>query len=105
MNDKQIDALLAMNSSNIEAPVLKAAMEDVRKLREEQQKQNAVRNLLIVQTNTQNAVNTLRAARKEEARAKAYLVALGSAEEAFLKTGDMTAYNVAVSKAALMARM
>ena len=95
-----IEALLA-KSNKISSEALKSA---IATLQEENNKKNEkllIENLRNVQGNTADAVTSLRYAREKEKRAKSFLQAMAEAENEFLASADINAYNKAVYAAKL----
>lgn len=101
MNDKQINALVNKNPNQVSAPVLVAALAEMKKREDTAAAERAIGQMQEARRTTDSAVSALREARKTEARAKKYLVEVDAAEKAFLTTGDFVAYSDAVQKAYL----
>lgn len=99
MNDATINKLVNSDPSHISAPVLRAAVEKLAQEQKERQTREAIAHLSHVEALVNDAVNNLRRARKQEAKAKAYLVALGAAQTQFHKDGNKTAFDEAAYKA------
>lgn len=99
LSDAAINAMVARNPENITAPVLVAAVAELKKRQDAENMERAIQQLAIVARNTQNAVATLRAARAAEAKDKKKLVAYAAAEKAFQANGDYAAYEKAIAAA------
>jgi hypothetical protein len=95
-NENRINMMLAQDPTKIDNKVLRAAVEQVQKENEQRQIREAIANLQLVQNHTARAVEALRNARKAEASAKKYLVAVDAAQQQFMKDGDKMAYDKAV---------
>ena len=99
MDNKQIEKLLANDSDNTPAPVVKAALEEVQKRQKEAAVKETIVRLEQASSNTLDAVTRLRNIRKQEKKSKAYLTAVSDAENVYISNGDWAAYNEALEVA------
>lgn len=104
MKEAQINRLVAQNPNQIAAPALRAAVVELQARQQKEQTERAIEQLAHAENILDAAVNDLRAFRKAEAKAKAYLVAVNAAKEAFHANGDYAAFEKAVY-AAQVAKM
>ncbi len=95
----RIDGLLTSDPNTVSPEVAAAALADYKKRQEDDQRQTMVRRLGLVSSHTNDAVESLREARKAEKKAKAYLDSLAVAETAFKTNGNWDAYSKAKSDA------
>ena len=96
LTDAAINAMVARNPDNITAPVLVAAVAELKRRQDAENTERAIAQLGSVARNTESAVNNLRNARRVEAKAKKLLVAYAAAEKDFQANGDYTAYTKAI---------
>lgn len=90
-----LDKLLARYPETIQAPALKAALEQHKKEKEEADAQRALRLLTSAQTEIESSVSELRAIRKREERQRKVILALNNAMESFMKDGDVEKFEKA----------
>ena len=88
----RIDGLLATDPNTVSPEIAKSALAEFNKRREDEQREQMVRRLNTVTTNTTEAVEQLRDARKLERKAKALVDTMGDAEDTFKANGDWAAY-------------
>lgn len=94
----RIDNLLAESDTDtdtIPQDVLAAANTEFKAQKDAEQKERIVRHLKIAATATENAVELLRTARKQERRAKAFLFAIAGAEDNYKVNGNWKEYSKA----------
>jgi hypothetical protein len=96
MNDAQINKLVNHNPRKISAPVLVAAVAELKARQDKQKTEAAIYQLERVQMVTDSAVNNLRSARKVEKVEKSYLIDVANAETAFHADGDFQKYELAI---------
>lgn len=99
MKEAQINALVAKNPNQIAAPALRLAIVELAARQQKEQTENAIRQLSEVEAVISIAVSSLREARKLEAKAKAYLVAVDAARAQFHANGDYDTFHKAVRAA------
>lgn len=93
-----IEALLAKKEA-ISSTVIQNALIKLKEEKEKEQEREVLANLEEVQSNTKSAVESLRNARTQEKKCKAYLQAIADAEAAFFTNADYSAYNMSISAA------
>jgi hypothetical protein len=99
MNKKVNIEKLLEKRGEISNSVIKSALKKAEEQREKEQEEMILARIGQIQTNTENAVATLRSARKKEKAAKAYLQAMADAEQKFYTDADYNAYRVTENKA------
>lgn len=104
MNNATIDKLVNQDPNKISNPVLQAAVKELQDREKKAATERAIEQLGRVENVVGEAVSSLRNARKIEARAKAYLVAVGNARDQFHKDGDYNAFSAKVGEAARLQR-
>ena len=93
-----VEALLA-KKSNITSNAVKGALAKLEEQKQAIQEQQIISHLAVIQTNTAEAVEDLRKARRKEAAQTAKLIAVAEAEEKFYEDADIDAYNTSITKA------
>lgn len=95
----RVDSLLASDPDVVPPSVAADAVAEFNKRRDDERRTTMVNRLNAVASRTNNAVDNLRAVRKQERAAKAFLDAVTAAEESFRVTGNWAEYNRAYSAA------
>ena len=93
-----IEKLIAKKDS-ISSEAVKSAISKLEQQKKEADEKRVIDQIAEIQRNTQHAVESLRAARKEEKRQRAYLQGMADAEAQFYKDADYEAYNAAIFSA------
>lgn len=96
MNPSDIEKMIA--SDNVTAPLLKEALEDLKKENQVQRKKELLAQMREVQARTLEMVNRVRSIRQKEKAAVASLRLVAEAEKAFLASGDYEAYLAQLAK-------
>lgn len=97
MTKINVEALLAKQPGPTNKAI-QAALDKVKKQKEEEFSEQLIRQIAMVQKNTQIAVDSLRAIRKKEKQIKDYLTAVAEAEQEFMKDADIDKYSQTISK-------
>ncbi len=95
----RINAQLSSDSNTVSPEVAAAALAEYTKMREDLQRAEMVRRLHNTTTNTTEAVEILRDARKNEKSAKTLLDAIAAAEAQYQKEGNWDAYSKSKTEA------
>lgn len=91
-NESEINRLVNIDPTKVQAPALKAALELHRKQVEEREAKQALERISEMETIVNRQVERLRAIRQQERDAKENLVKLIAAKEQFFKDGDWAAF-------------
>lgn len=90
---------LLQQKSSVTNTVIQNALQKLEAKKSEEQERQVIQNMERIQTEVNDAVETLRRIRKMEANAKLYLNAVAAAQQQFLKDADMNAYHHSVRTA------
>ena len=97
--DERIESLLQDPQPNPEKSLIAAAIAEQEKAEREAKIGELKQQLEKVTNHTRDSVEELRKIRKKERKLTEYVKAAGKAEENFRVTGDLEAYNKAISEA------
>ena len=97
----RINSQLLTETDVVSQELLAAAIAQLEKQKEEEQKALLMRRLDRAESATNQAVETLREARRQERKAKTMLDSISAAEEQFQKDGNWEAWNKSRDEAIL----
>lgn len=99
MNDAQIEKLLKLDPDKVQNDAMRAAIVEANRLKKEREAEKVVKFLQQGQDRIDSLVRNLRHLRKQEAEAKESLKKFSSAFDAFMKDGDVVAFQKAMKEA------
>lgn len=99
MNDAQIEKLLKLDPDKVQNDAMKTAIVEANRLKKEREAEKVVLFLQQGQDRIDHMVRNLRHLRKQEADAKEALKKFSASFDAFMKDGDVVAFQKAMKEA------